>query len=119
MDGCVAVAVAEAEAVAVAVAEAVAVAVAVLFSVCTTHIFPVYTIRIKIVSKVGVSCEVSLKKSKKHHAGAPSRPKMTTLKMETTFLEFTAGSTGSSGNGAANVRSDPPPTRAGGQDDGS
>ena len=44
MDGCVAVAVAVAEAVAVAVAEAVAVAVAVLFLVCTTHIFPVYTI---------------------------------------------------------------------------
>ena len=29
------------------------------------------------------------------------------------------GSAGSSGNGAANVRPDPPPTRAGGQDDGS
>ena len=42
MDGCVAVAVAEAEAVAVAVA--VAEAVAVLFPVCTTHIFPIYTI---------------------------------------------------------------------------
>ena len=54
MDGCVAVAVAEAEAVAVAVAEAVAVAVAVLFPVCTTHIFPVYTIHIFPVHKVHI-----------------------------------------------------------------
>ena len=56
---------------------------------------------------------------------------MTTLSMKNAFLELTAGSAGSagpagsagsaglSGNGAANVGSDPPPTRAGGQDDGS
>ena len=101
MDGCVAVAVAVAEAeavaVAVAVAEAVAVAAAMLFPVCTTHILPVYTIRIKTVSKVGVSCEAPLKKSKKHYAGAPSRLKMTTLTMKTTFCEFTSGSSGSAG----------------------
>ena len=62
------------------------------------------------------------KSPKKHKVRAPSRPKMTTLTMKTAFLELAAGSAGSArsgGNGAANVRSDPPPTRAGGQDDGS
>ena len=72
-----------------------------------------------MVPKVGVSCETSLKKSKKHQAGAPSRLKMTTLTMKMPDLELASGSTGSAGNGAANVRSDPTPTRAGGQDDGS
>ena len=117
-----AVAEAEAEAVAVAVAEAVAVAVAVLFPVCTTHIFPVYTIRIKIVSKVGVSCEASLKKSKKHNARAPSRPKMTTLTMKTPFLEQSRvfrWSSWSCGIDFTGGCSGPPSTRAGGQDDGS
>ena len=46
---------------------------------------------------------------------------MTTLSMKSRILESggSAGSTGSRGNGVSRVRADPPPTRAGGQDDGS
>ena len=46
---------------------------------------------------------------------------MATLIMKTAFWKLIRGSTGSAGsagNGAANVRRGPPPTRAGGQDDG-
>ena len=47
---------------------------------------------------------------------------MTTLSMKSPILEQSGGSSGSSGstgNGVSRVRADPPPTRAGGQDDGS
>ena len=50
---------------------------------------------------------------------------MTTLSMKSPILEQSAGSAGSggsagsAGNGGSRVRADPPPTRAGGQDDGS
>ena len=44
---------------------------------------------------------------------------MTTLSMKSPILEQSGGSGGSTGNGVSRVRADPPPTRAGGQDDGS
>ena len=49
-----------------------------------------------------------------------SGPRVTTLSKKTLFWELAGGSSGSigsSGNGSTNFRSDPPPTRAVGQDD--
>ena len=46
-------------------------------------------------------------------------PKVTTLSAKTTILEHSRGFPGSRGNGVIYCGSDPPTSRAGGQDDGS
>ena len=115
-----AVTVAEAEAVAAAVAEAVAVAVAVAVLSLSAQLTS--SLSTQFASKLSQKLVFHARrayKDKKHYMRALSRPKMTTLTMKITFLEISSGSSGSTGNGGSNSRSDPPPTRAGGQDDGS
>ena len=66
----------------------------------------------KTGSKVGDWHDTVRKKSEKHQAGAPSRPKMTTLSMKSPILEQSSGSSGSTGSGGncvSRVRADPLP----------
>ena len=66
-----------------------------------------------------VSCETSLKKSKKHCARALSDQLLIIYAPKTIKNALISLSRGSSGSGVSSFKSDPSPTRAGGQDDGS
>ena len=84
--------------------------------------WPHFDPRPNVIKKVSVIDERSLKKSKNITRECPPVSKVTTLSMKTPFLELETGQTGETGETemvSKTVAQTPPPTHAGGQDDGS